>query len=196
MPTPGVQDAQRPAHAGADPFVKVKAMIKDLIVQSMEQANSESDKKAYCDTELATNKATRENKQSEVDELAATVDKHVAESTQLGEELAFLAEALGHLRQELLPALHAPSRGGLRRLQGPERVSRRRGEAEDPGYLECGSVDFATTPSPDGLGRRQAAVNVAISEGKLLSSLLSSVEPCEFATTPSLVTAWGGGRRQ
>ena len=111
-------------------------MIKDLIVQSMEQANSESDKKAYCDTELATNKATRENKQSEVDELAATVGKHVAESTQLGEELAFLAEALGHLRQELLPALHAPSRGGLRRLQGPERESRRRGEAEDPGYLE------------------------------------------------------------
>ena len=87
-------------HAGADPFVKVKAMIKDLIVQSMEQANSESDKKAYCDTELATNKATHENKQSEVDELAATVDKHVAEGTQLGEELAFLAEALGHLRQE------------------------------------------------------------------------------------------------
>ena len=75
-------------------------MIKDLIVQSMEQVNSESDKKAYCDTELATNKATRENKQSEVDELAATVDKHVAEGTQLGEELAFLAEALGHLRQE------------------------------------------------------------------------------------------------
>ena len=76
MPTPGVQDAQR-----NDPFVKVNAMIKDLIVQSMEQASSESDKKAYCDTELATNKATRENMQS-------------------GEELAFLAEALGHLRQE------------------------------------------------------------------------------------------------
>ncbi len=68
MPTPGVQDAQR-----NDPFVKVNAMIKHLIVQSMEQA--------YCDTELATNKATRENMQS-------------------GEEFAFLAEALGHLRQE------------------------------------------------------------------------------------------------
>ena len=69
-------------------------------MQSMEEANSESRKKAYCDTELATNKATRGNKQSEVDELAAAVDKHVAEGTQLGEELAFLAEALGHLRQE------------------------------------------------------------------------------------------------
>ena len=45
--------------ARADPFVKVKAMIKDLIVKSMEQANSGSDKKAYCDTELATNKAAR-----------------------------------------------------------------------------------------------------------------------------------------
>ena len=75
-------------------------MIKDLIVQSMELASSESDKKAYCDTELARDQATRENKQSEDDELAATVDKHVAEGTQLGEELAFLAEALSHLRQE------------------------------------------------------------------------------------------------
>ena len=44
-------------HVGADPFVKVKAMIKDFIVKSMEQANSGSDKKAYCDTELATNKS-------------------------------------------------------------------------------------------------------------------------------------------
>jgi len=91
-------------HAGADPFGKVKAMIKDLIVKLMEQANSEADHKAYCDTELATNKLTRENKQSEVEELSANVDKHVAESAQLTEELAMLADAFAELRKEQLEA--------------------------------------------------------------------------------------------
>eukprot|EP00446_Apocalathium_sp_SHHI-4_P004416 CAMPEP_0177172856 /NCGR_PEP_ID=MMETSP0367-20130122/11356_1 /TAXON_ID=447022 ORGANISM="Scrippsiella hangoei-like, Strain SHHI-4" /NCGR_SAMPLE_ID=MMETSP0367 /ASSEMBLY_ACC=CAM_ASM_000362 /LENGTH=661 /DNA_ID=CAMNT_0018619151 /DNA_START=59 /DNA_END=2044 /DNA_ORIENTATION=+ len=87
-------------HASADPFSKVKKMIKDLIVKLMEQANSEADHKAYCDTELATNKLTRENKQSEVEELSASVDKHVAESAQLTEELALLADGLAELRKE------------------------------------------------------------------------------------------------
>merc|ERR1719476_813071 len=45
-------------HASADPFVKVKKMIKDLIVKLMEQANTEADHKAFCDTELSTNKQT------------------------------------------------------------------------------------------------------------------------------------------
>jgi len=87
-------------HADSDPFVKVKAMIKDMIVKLMEQANSEADKKGYCDTELGTNKLTRENKQSEVEELSANVDKHVAESAQLSEELTALSDALAELRKE------------------------------------------------------------------------------------------------
>merc|ERR1719331_3214371 len=45
--------------AGSDPFAKIKIMIKDLIVKLMEQANSEADQHAYCQTELATNKQTR-----------------------------------------------------------------------------------------------------------------------------------------
>jgi hypothetical protein len=76
----------------AGDFLKCKSCNVD--------AQTEIESKAYSDTELATNNATRENMQSDVDELAATVRKHVAESTQLGEELAFLTEALGSLRQE------------------------------------------------------------------------------------------------
>merc|ERR1719502_436605 len=45
--------------AEADPFGKVKKMIKDLIVKLMEEANAEADQHAYCETELATNKQTR-----------------------------------------------------------------------------------------------------------------------------------------
>jgi len=88
------------SHAADDPFGKVKKMIKDLIVKLMEQANSEADAKAYCDTELATNKQTREDKQAEVEELSATIEKNEAASAQLAEEISALSDAVAKLRQE------------------------------------------------------------------------------------------------
>merc|ERR1719399_2080276 len=45
--------------AEANPFTKVKKMIKDLIVKLMEEATSETEHKGWCDTELTTNKQTR-----------------------------------------------------------------------------------------------------------------------------------------
>lgn len=56
--------------------------------------------KAYCDTELATNKQTREIKQSEVEELTASIEKNTAESAQLAEEIKELSEAMAQLRRE------------------------------------------------------------------------------------------------
>jgi hypothetical protein len=88
------------SHVAADPFVKVKKMIKDLIVKLMEEANSEADHNAYCTTELATNKLTRENKQSEIDELSAHVDKKTAESQQLASQLAQLSAEVADLKAQ------------------------------------------------------------------------------------------------
>merc|ERR1712039_452102 len=88
------------SHAADDPFAKVKKMIKDLIVKLMEQANSEADAKAYCDTELATNKQTREDKQAEVEELSANIEKNEAASAQLADEIAALSDAVAKLRSE------------------------------------------------------------------------------------------------
>jgi len=38
----------------ADPFTKVKKMIKDLISKLMEESTSETEHKGWCDTELTT----------------------------------------------------------------------------------------------------------------------------------------------
>jgi hypothetical protein len=86
--------------AAADPFGKVKKMIKDLIVKLMEQANAEADAHAYCETELATNKQTREIKSSEVDELTAELESQNALLEKLTTEITELSEAVATLRSQ------------------------------------------------------------------------------------------------
>merc|ERR1719161_616346 len=84
----------------ADPFVKVKKMVKDLIVKLMEEANAEADHNAYCTTELATNKQTREDKQAEVDELTASLEKHTAEGEKLASEIQELSDAVLEIKKQ------------------------------------------------------------------------------------------------
>merc|ERR1711972_1152167 len=59
----------------ADPFVKVKKMIKDLIVRLMEEASEEAEHKGWCDTELSTNEQTRKEKTEAVEVLHAEIDQ-------------------------------------------------------------------------------------------------------------------------
>jgi len=88
------------ARVAADPFAKVKKMIKDLIFKLMEETNAEADEHAYCTTELATNKETRNNKAVESEELAATVEKLTAESARLTEEIAELTKSIAEIKEK------------------------------------------------------------------------------------------------
>jgi len=47
---------------------------------------------------LATNKQTRENKQAEVDELSAEIDKRTADDAQLASDITTLSDAIAELR--------------------------------------------------------------------------------------------------
>merc|ERR1719498_1273080 len=80
-----------------DPFEKVRKMIKDLIVRLMEEANEEAEHKGWCDTELATNKQTREKKTEQVETLTSQVDKLTADIAKLGEEIADLTKAIAEI---------------------------------------------------------------------------------------------------
>jgi len=88
------------AHLTADPFAKVKKMIKDLLTKLMEEANSEADHKGYCDAEMATNKQTRENKAAEVDGLTQHIDQLTSETAQLTEEVALLSDSIAEIKQQ------------------------------------------------------------------------------------------------
>ncbi len=94
----------------ADPFAKVKKMIKDLIVKLMEESNEEAEHKGWCDTELSTDEQTRKEKteaveilHAEIDHLEASIPKLTEDITELTEAVAELAAAMAKatkLRQE------------------------------------------------------------------------------------------------
>merc|ERR1711959_166593 len=81
----------------ADPFVKVKKMIKDLINKLMEEATSETEHKGWCDTELTTNKQTRDKKTSEVNELESNIEDLTATIADLTQSIADLTAAVKEL---------------------------------------------------------------------------------------------------
>jgi len=81
----------------ADPFKKVKKMVKDLIVKLMEEANAEVEQKGYCDKEMSTNKHTRKEKSEAVVMLTAEIDELTASVTSLGEQMADLTKQISEL---------------------------------------------------------------------------------------------------
>jgi len=83
--------------SAADPFTKVKKMIKDLIVRLMEEANEEAEHKGWCDTELSTNEQTRKEKTSAVETLHAEIDQLEASIAKLGEEITQLTKEVSEL---------------------------------------------------------------------------------------------------
>jgi chromosome segregation ATPase len=88
------------ARMSADPFKKVKKMIKDLIVKLMEEANAEAEHKGFCDTELATNKQTRDNLSADVDELTANIEEKTALISQLTTAIKELSDAIAEIKKQ------------------------------------------------------------------------------------------------
>merc|ERR1712154_538706 len=84
-------------HVAANPFRKVKKMIKDLITKLMEEASEEAEHKGWCDTELATNEKTRKEKTEAVETLHAEIDQLEASIAKLTEDISDLTQAVADL---------------------------------------------------------------------------------------------------
>jgi len=81
----------------ANPFVKVKKMIKDMISKLMQEATEETEHKGWCDAELATNKNTREAKTEAVEELTADKEDQMSTIAQLAQAIEDLTAAIKEL---------------------------------------------------------------------------------------------------
>jgi len=87
-----------------DPFKKVTKMIKDMIEKLMQEAADEVEHKGFCDTEMGTNKATRDSKSDEVAGLKATIEELGATIAKLSEEIAGLGTAISEIDAAMVKA--------------------------------------------------------------------------------------------
>jgi len=87
-----------------DPFAKVKKMIDGMITKLLAEANEEADHKGWCDTEMATNKNTRDKKTEELNTLHAQIDQLTADITTLSQEIADLSAAIAEIDKAMAEA--------------------------------------------------------------------------------------------
>ncbi|CAE7635361.1 hdhd3 [Symbiodinium sp. CCMP2592] len=90
--------------AAADPIAKVRTMIEQLITKMQTQQNEEASKNGWCNAELASNKATREEKTDAVDELSSDADELSTAIGKLGEEVSALAKQVSELEADMAKA--------------------------------------------------------------------------------------------
>jgi len=86
--------------ASADPFKKVKKMIREMISKLMQEATAETEHHGWCQAELGANKETRDAKTASVEDLAATLEQLTAQIAKLTEEVADLTEAIAGLDKD------------------------------------------------------------------------------------------------
>jgi len=90
--------------AAADPFVKVRKMIRDMINKLTGEAADESEHKGWCDGEVGSNKIQRDSKTEDVNSLTANKEQLEADIAKLGQELADLSTELAELGKTVASA--------------------------------------------------------------------------------------------
>lgn len=81
----------------ADPFVKVRKMIVDMLNKLEQEANDEADHKGFCDKEMSTNQQTRDEKSTRVAELTAEIEEMTAATQKLANEIADLNKEISEI---------------------------------------------------------------------------------------------------
>jgi len=89
---------------GEDPFVKVKALIADMIERLQKDAQADASHKAYCDKETGETLSKKAEKEALVEKLATKIDSMKASSAQLKEEVAALQKDLADIARSVADA--------------------------------------------------------------------------------------------
>merc|ERR1719261_1216687 len=81
----------------ADPFEKIKGLIKDMIEKLLKEGEEDATEKAFCDKELAETEAKKADKEAAIEKLTTSMDSMSAKSAKLKEEVAELEKELALL---------------------------------------------------------------------------------------------------
>merc|ERR1719316_2387250 len=85
----------------ADPFVKIKKLIQELIERLLQEAADEANHKGWCDKEIGKAKQTRDIKAASVKELNSQMAENEGKRDKLTEEIQILTIELGELNDSL-----------------------------------------------------------------------------------------------
>jgi DNA repair exonuclease SbcCD ATPase subunit len=92
------------AKAANEPLKKVAKMIKDMVVKLLEQANEDAEHKGFCDSELGTNKQSRDENTEKVELLNSQIETLSADIAQIAEDMVELTEDISSTNEELSKA--------------------------------------------------------------------------------------------
>merc|ERR1719219_388249 len=81
----------------ADPFAKVKGLIKDMVQRLVTEAAEEASHKAFCDKETSENEAKRDKLTAEENKLSTRIEKAQAGIATLKQQIADLNKALAEI---------------------------------------------------------------------------------------------------
>merc|ERR1719326_2790437 len=77
--------------AAADPFVKIRGMVEDMIAKLLQEAADEATQKAFCDQEIGESTASKEEKGGKLDKVNARLEKAESSTATLTEEISRLS---------------------------------------------------------------------------------------------------------
>merc|ERR1719197_591156 len=77
---------RRAKDGSADPFAKVKELIKGMIEKLLADSQADASQKAYCDKELAESNEKKTDRTAQIDKLSAEIDSMSSKSSQLKEQ--------------------------------------------------------------------------------------------------------------
>merc|ERR1712113_793638 len=97
-----------------DSFTKIKGLISEMIARLEQEAGADVTKKAYCDKELSETNTKKDEKTNEIAKLSTRIDRMVARSAQLKEEVAAVQNQLAGL---------AKSQAGMDKLRQEENAA-------------------------------------------------------------------------
>jgi uncharacterized protein involved in exopolysaccharide biosynthesis len=85
------------ASSGADPFVKVKGLITDLIAKLEAEAAAAATEKAWCDEQMSKTEEKKQELDEDIAKLNTKIDKASADSARLKDEVKVLQSELATL---------------------------------------------------------------------------------------------------
>jgi len=155
-----------------DAFAKIKGLISDMVARLEQEASADATKKSYCDKELSETNVKKGEKSNEIAKLTTRIDRMVARSAQLKEEVAALQNQLSKL---------ARSQSDMDRLRQEEKTAFSANKAD----LEKGltGLKLALKILNEYYGSGDKAHEAAEGAG---SSIIGLLEVCEADFTKSL----------